>query len=80
MCACASLSDYRGINRTVAGVAIGAGWQAYVAYVNIVCYYLVGIPIGIIMGYVFDMGVKVIDFFLLFLFMSQNFALLLILI
>ncbi|XP_006357606.1 protein DETOXIFICATION 29-like [Solanum tuberosum] len=43
---------------TLSGVAIGAGWQAYVAYVNIVCYYLFGIPIGLILGFLFDTGVK----------------------
>ncbi|GFY88238.1 MATE efflux family protein [Actinidia rufa] len=42
---------------TLSGVAIGAGWQAYVAYVNIVCYYLFGIPLGLGMGYTLEMGV-----------------------
>ena len=42
------------------GVAIGAGWQAAVAYVNIGCYYLFGIPLGLILGYKVDLGVKVI--------------------
>ncbi len=57
-----------------AGVAIGAGWQAVVAYVNIACYYLFGVPLGLILGYKLDMGVKVSLFsltlfhFLLFLF------------
>jgi MATE family multidrug resistance protein len=40
-------------------VAIGAGWQAVVAYVNIACYYLFGIPVGLILGYKVDLGVKV---------------------
>lgn len=40
-------------------MAIGAGWQAIVAYVNIVCYYVFGIPIGLLMGYKLDMGVTV---------------------
>ncbi|XP_019163878.1 PREDICTED: protein DETOXIFICATION 29 isoform X5 [Ipomoea nil] len=47
------------IQPTLSGVAIGAGWQSYVAYVNIVCYYLVGIPIGLLLGFVFNKGVKV---------------------
>ncbi|KAI8528177.1 hypothetical protein RHMOL_Rhmol12G0130600 [Rhododendron molle] len=38
-------------------VAIGAGWQAYVAYVNIGCYYFFGIPLGLLLGYATDMGV-----------------------
>nr|GMD19498.1 protein DETOXIFICATION 29-like [Ipomoea batatas] len=46
------------IQPTLSGVAIGAGWQSYVAYVNIVCYYLVGIPIGLVLGFVFNKGVK----------------------
>ena len=32
------------------GVAIGAGWQGIVAYVNIACYYVFGIPLGLILG------------------------------
>lgn len=43
----------------IAGVAIGAGWQAVVAYVNIVCYYIFGVPLGLVMGYKLDMGVTV---------------------
>ncbi|KAF7124674.1 hypothetical protein RHSIM_Rhsim12G0110800 [Rhododendron simsii] len=42
---------------TLSGVAIGAGWQAYVAYVNIGCYYFFGIPLGLVLGYATDMGV-----------------------
>lgn len=42
-----------------AGVAVGAGWQSIVAYVNIGCYYLVGIPVGVVLGYVFKLQVKV---------------------
>lgn len=41
------------------GVAIGIGWQGAVAYVNIACYYLLGIPLGLVMGYKFNMGVTV---------------------
>ena len=44
----------------VSGVAIGAGWQAVVAYVNIACYYIFGIPLGLILGYKVNLGVKVI--------------------
>lgn len=43
----------------VAGVAIGAGWQAVVAYVNIACYYILGVPLGLVMGFKLDLGVKV---------------------
>ncbi|CAI9763926.1 unnamed protein product [Fraxinus pennsylvanica] len=35
------------VQPTLSGVAIGAGWQTYVACVNIACNYLFGIPLGI---------------------------------
>ena len=41
------------------GVAVGAGWQCIVAYVNITCYYLIGIPVGVVLGYVLQFQVKV---------------------
>ncbi|XP_052731809.1 protein DETOXIFICATION 27 isoform X1 [Vigna angularis] len=41
----------------LSGVAVGSGWQAYVAYINIGSYYLIGLPLGIIMGWVFKTGV-----------------------
>lgn len=40
------------------GVAVGAGWQFMVALINVGCYYIVGLPVGAILGYVFDIGVK----------------------
>ncbi|XP_047331068.1 protein DETOXIFICATION 22-like [Impatiens glandulifera] len=46
------------VQPVLSGVAVGAGWQSIVAYVNIVCYYFVGIPIGVVLGYVYDMQVK----------------------
>ncbi|KAK8610046.1 hypothetical protein V6N13_026590 [Hibiscus sabdariffa] len=36
-------------------VAVGAGWLSTVAWVNIGSYYLVVIPIGVVLGYVLDM-------------------------
>ncbi|KAK9758304.1 hypothetical protein RND81_01G221600 [Saponaria officinalis] len=45
------------VQPVLSGVAIGSGWQAYVAYINIACYYVVGLPLGILMGWVFDSGV-----------------------
>ncbi|KAI3442801.1 Protein DETOXIFICATION (Multidrug and toxic compound extrusion protein), partial [Psidium guajava] len=39
------------------GVAVGSGWQAYVAYINLGCYYIVGLPLGFLMGWVFHLGV-----------------------
>jgi len=41
------------------GVAVGCGWQAIVAYINIGCYYGVGVPVGCVLGFKFDLGVKV---------------------
>lgn len=41
------------------GVAVGAGWQAIVAYINIGCYYVVGLPLGIVLGFVVDFGAVV---------------------
>jgi len=46
------------VQPALSGVAIGAGWQAVVAYVNIACYYIFGIPLGLILGYKLDMGVQ----------------------
>ncbi|KAK2407898.1 MATE efflux family protein [Trifolium repens] len=45
------------IQPVLSGVAIGAGWQSAVAYVNIACYYLFGIPLGLFFGYYLDFGV-----------------------
>lgn len=45
-----------------AGVAVGAGWQSIVAFVNLGSYYLVGVPVGAVLGYVFDFQVKVSNF------------------
>ncbi|KAK9056392.1 hypothetical protein SSX86_027482 [Deinandra increscens subsp. villosa] len=47
-----------GIQPVLSGVAVGCGWQAYVAYVNVGCYYIVGIPLGFLLGFHFNLGVK----------------------
>ena len=44
------------------GVAIGGGWQGLVAYINLGCYYVFGLPLGYLMGYQFNYGVGVIDY------------------
>lgn len=46
------------VQPVLSGVAIGAGWQALVAYVNIGSYYVFGIPLGLILGYKLDLGVQ----------------------
>ena len=47
------------LNFLFEGVAVGCGWQAFVAYVNVGCYYVVGIPLGCVLGFKFDLGAKV---------------------
>ncbi|KAL6558764.1 Protein DETOXIFICATION 27 [Orobanche minor] len=42
----------------LSGVAVGSGWQSYVAYINLCCYYLIGLPLGVLMGWVFHQGVE----------------------
>ncbi|XP_009130375.2 protein DETOXIFICATION 24 [Brassica rapa] len=46
------------IQPILSGVAVGAGMQSIVAVVNLVSYYGVGIPLGLILTYVFHLGVK----------------------
>lgn len=41
------------------GVAVGGGWQALVAYINLGSYYVFGLPFGYVLGYVANLGVKV---------------------
>ncbi|WVZ11905.1 hypothetical protein V8G54_016435 [Vigna mungo] len=41
----------------LSGVAVGSGWQSYVAYINLGCYYIIGLPLGILMGWIFNLGV-----------------------
>ncbi|KAM7255001.1 hypothetical protein ACFE04_020242 [Oxalis oulophora] len=47
-----------GIQPVLSGVAVGCGWQAFVAYVNVGCYYVVGVPLGCLLGFYFNFGVK----------------------
>ncbi|XP_061983437.1 protein DETOXIFICATION 40-like isoform X2 [Populus nigra] len=48
-----------GVQPVLSGVAVGCGWQAFVAYVNVGCYYFIGIPLGCVFGFKLDFGVKV---------------------
>ncbi|KAH7520486.1 hypothetical protein FEM48_Zijuj08G0148900 [Ziziphus jujuba var. spinosa] len=45
------------IQPILSGVAVGCGWQSYVAYINLGCYYLIGVPVGYFMGWIFNLGV-----------------------
>ncbi|KAH6755002.1 detoxifying efflux carrier 35 [Perilla frutescens var. hirtella] len=46
------------IQQVISGVAIGGGWQALVAYINLACYYIFGLPLGYILCYVCNLGVE----------------------
>ncbi|KAI4305985.1 hypothetical protein L6164_029305 [Bauhinia variegata] len=46
-----------GIQPILSGVAIGSGWQAVVAYVNLASYYVIGLTIGCVLGFKTSLGV-----------------------
>ncbi|XP_054816109.1 protein DETOXIFICATION 21-like isoform X3 [Prosopis cineraria] len=46
------------VQPVLSGVAVGAGWQSIVAYVNIGCYYIIGIPVGVVLSKVLHLQVK----------------------
>ncbi|WCJ28908.1 MATE efflux family protein [Euphorbia peplus] len=46
-----------GIQPILSGVAIGSGWQGLVAYVNLTTYYIIGLPIGCVLGFKTSLGV-----------------------
>ncbi|PQM37011.1 protein DETOXIFICATION 34 [Prunus yedoensis var. nudiflora] len=39
------------VQPVISGVAVGGGWQALVAYINLFCYYVIGLPLGFLLGY-----------------------------
>ncbi|RLN23889.1 Protein TRANSPARENT TESTA 12 -like protein [Panicum miliaceum] len=45
------------IQPVLSGVAVVSGWQSTVAYVNVGCYYVFGVPLGVLLGWVLDLGV-----------------------
>ncbi|GFP82100.1 protein transparent testa 12 [Phtheirospermum japonicum] len=49
---------FTGIYPLLSGVAVGAGLQTKVAIINFVCFYVIGLPIGAILGYVLHFQVK----------------------
>ncbi|XP_058205171.1 protein DETOXIFICATION 24-like [Rhododendron vialii] len=49
---------FNSIQPVLTGVAIGAGLQGTVAVINLCCYYVIGIPIGVLLAYVADLEVK----------------------
>ncbi|XAR48529.1 hypothetical protein NMG60_11031379 [Bertholletia excelsa] len=46
------------VQPVLSGVAVGSGWQSKVAYINLACYYLIGLPLGFVLGWVFNWGVE----------------------
>ncbi|KAI3966638.1 hypothetical protein MKW92_030381 [Papaver armeniacum] len=46
------------IQPVLSGVAVGSGWQASVAYINVSCYYIIGLPLGAALGWGFHLGVR----------------------
>ncbi|KAL9661542.1 hypothetical protein QQ045_026366 [Rhodiola kirilowii] len=46
------------VQPVVSGVAVGGGWQALVAYINLFCYYVFGLPLGFLLGYKTSLGVQ----------------------
>ncbi|RZC93432.1 hypothetical protein C5167_026043 [Papaver somniferum] len=46
------------IQPVLSGVAVGLGWQTSIAYINLGCYYIVGLPLAVTLGWVFHLGVR----------------------
>ncbi|KAG7029651.1 Protein DETOXIFICATION 27 [Cucurbita argyrosperma subsp. argyrosperma] len=46
------------IQPVLSGVAVGSGWQAWVAYINLGCYYGIGLPLGFVMQWYYKSGVS----------------------
>lgn len=41
------------------GAAVGSGWQAIVAFVNVGSYYIVGAPLGVLLGWLLQYDIRV---------------------
>ncbi|GFQ01212.1 protein transparent testa 12 [Phtheirospermum japonicum] len=59
------------IQPVISGVAIGGSWQALVAYINLDYYYIFGLPLGYLLGYVANLGAVVIYIFKFYLAMMK---------
>ncbi|PKI58916.1 hypothetical protein CRG98_020662 [Punica granatum] len=46
------------VQPVLSGVAVGAGRQSMVAWVNIGCYYVIGVPLGVVLGYTANLQVR----------------------
>ncbi|KAJ9563902.1 hypothetical protein OSB04_009062 [Centaurea solstitialis] len=56
----------------LSGVAVGAGLQGAVAIVNLVCFYVIGIPVGALLGYLTSLQVKGIWIGMIFGILTQT--------
>ncbi|XP_011070014.1 protein DETOXIFICATION 21-like isoform X1 [Sesamum indicum] len=66
------------VQPVLSGVAVGAGWQSVVVYVNLASYYLIGIPTGVLLGYVIKLQVEGVWIGMLIGMFIQTFILLII--
>ncbi|KAF3564421.1 hypothetical protein DY000_02019340 [Brassica cretica] len=46
------------VQPVLSGVAVGSGWQSFVAYVNLGSYYFIALSLGFVMGWIFKSGIK----------------------
>ncbi|KAG8383231.1 hypothetical protein BUALT_Bualt05G0162900 [Buddleja alternifolia] len=49
---------FTNVQYALSGVVIGAGWQVPVAYMSTGCYFIFGVPIGVVMAFKFKMGIQ----------------------
>ncbi|KAL8550549.1 hypothetical protein ACS0TY_009105 [Phlomoides rotata] len=49
---------FTNIQYTLSGVAIGVGWQTPIAYLSTASYFMVGVPVGVLMAFKFKMGIE----------------------
>ncbi|KAJ4964527.1 hypothetical protein NE237_016376 [Protea cynaroides] len=49
---------FNSVQPVLSGVAVGSGWQSFVAYINLGCYYIIGVPFGFLLGWIFNFGVE----------------------
>lgn len=53
-------------------MAVGGGWQGLVAYINLGCYYIFGLPFGYLLGYKANFGVMVREWHVLYISMKMS--------
>ncbi|KAL1319402.1 hypothetical protein HN51_071696 [Arachis hypogaea] len=46
------------VSQVISGVAIGSGWQVMIGYINLACYYIVGLSLGYFLGFNYHLGLK----------------------